>query len=98
VSEYLWVAELIISPWVWAKLCDPDHRLDPDEVRLAIVAVQGLRFKERSNPPRGPRSYVQIAVGGVRVLCALYPVEHPMGDVYALGSAYPEPRGLDAVR
>ena len=97
MPEYLWVAELIISPWVWAKLCDPSHRLDPEEVHRAIVAVPGLRFKEHSDPPRGLRKYVEIHVGGVRVLCALYPVEHPMGDVYALGSAYPEPRGLDAV-
>ena len=48
--------------------------------------------------PRGPRTYLETAVDGVRVLCVLYPVEHPLGDVYALGSAYPEPRGLDAVR
>lgn len=97
MPESLWVAELIISTPVRAKLRD-HHRLDPDEVRRAIVAVTGLRFKERSDMPRGPRRYVETAVGGIRVLCALYPVEHPLGDVYALGSAYPEPRGLDAVR
>lgn len=97
MPESLWVAELIISARVSAKLRDR-HRLDPDEVRRAIVAVPGLRFKERSEMPRGPRTYLETAVDGIRALCVLYPVEHPLGDVYALGSAYPEPRGLDAVR
>jgi hypothetical protein len=97
VAGSLWVAELIISTRVRAKLIDR-HRLDPEEVRRAIVAVAGLRFKERSDMPRGLRKYVETEVSGTRVLCAPYPVEHPLADVYALGSAYPEPRGLDAVR
>jgi len=96
VPESLWIAELIISPQVQAKIRER-HNLDPAELRQAIVAVPGLTFKERSDPPRGPRKYVETSVGNVRVLCALYPVEHPLGDVYTLGSAYPEPRGLDAV-
>lgn len=95
--ESLWVAELIISPRVRAKLLD-DHHLDPEDVRRAIVGVSGLRFKARSDPPRGPRAYIEVFIGQVRVLCALYPVDHPMGDVYALGSAYPDHRGLDGVK
>jgi hypothetical protein len=98
VPESLWVAELTISPAVQTKLSDADHRLDADDVRQAIVAVQGLRFKWRTDPPRGRRVYVEISMGAKRVLAALYPVDHPMGDLYALGSAYHEPRGLDAVK
>lgn len=93
----LWVAELTISPPVRVKLQDDQHRLDPDELRRSVVAVPGLRYKERSDPPRGRRFYVETFIGPDRVLAALYPVDHPMGDVYALGSAYREPRGLNAV-
>jgi hypothetical protein len=98
VPQSLWVADLIISPAVRAKLSDEKHRLDPDEVRQSIVAVQGLRFKWRSNLPRSRRVYVEISMGGDRVLAVLYPVDHPIGDVYTLGSAYRERRGLSAVR
>ena len=93
----LWVAELIISPDIRAKLANAEHRLDAEDVRQAIVCVQGLRFRWRTNPPRRRRVYVEILIGDDRVLAALYPVDHPMGDVYALGSAYREPRGLNAV-
>ncbi|HXP21894.1 MAG TPA: hypothetical protein VN840_19795 [Streptosporangiaceae bacterium] len=96
MPESLWVADLIISERVLAKISG-DHNIDPFELRQAIVAVEGLRFKPRSDPPRGPRYYVEFWIGDDRVLAALYPVAHPLGDVYALGSAYREPRGLDAV-
>ncbi len=96
MPESIWVAELIISPSVQQKLRDPQHRLDPDEVRRAIVAVPGLRFRERSDPPRGRRFYVEVFIDGERVLVVLYPVRHPMGEMYTLGSAYREPRGLNA--
>jgi hypothetical protein len=91
VPDSLWVAVLNISPAVRAKLNNADHRLDPDDVRAELVGVQGLRFKWRTDPGR---VYVEIFMGDDRVLAVLYPVDHPMGDVYALGSAYREPRGL----
>jgi hypothetical protein len=96
VPESLWVAALIISDPVRVKL-SAEHSLDADDVRREVVAVQGLRYRWRDDPPRGRRAYVEIFVGDDRVLVALYPVDHPMGDVYALGSAYREPRGLDTV-
>lgn len=91
----LWVAELIMSEPVRAKISDR-HNIDPSDVRRAIVAVEGLRYKHRSDPPRGSRYYVEFWVGDDRALAVLYPVMHPLGDVYALGSAYREPKGLDA--
>jgi hypothetical protein len=90
------VADLIISERVRAKISG-HHKIDPSELRQAIVAVEGLRFKPRSDLPRGPRYYVEFWIGDDRVLAALYPVAHPLGDVYTLGSAYREPRGLNAV-
>jgi len=95
VPESLWVAELIISPAVRAKV-SASHHVDADDVRQAIVAVQGLRYKWRTDLPRGPRVYVELSVLGDRLLAVLYPVNHPMGDIYALGSVYQEPRGLQA--
>lgn len=95
MPESLWVAELIVSPATRTKLAAL-HRLDADDVRQELVAVQGLRYKWRDDPPRGDRVYVEISIGDDRVLAVLYPVDHPMGDVYVLGSAYYEPRGLDA--
>ncbi len=90
------MAELIISERVSSKISSC-HNIDPFDVRQAIVAVEGLRYKYRSDPPRGPRYYVEFWIGADRVLAALYPVEHPLGDVYALGSAYREMRGPNAV-
>ena len=92
----LWVAQLIISDRVSAKITSK-HNIDAFDVRQAIVAVPGLRYRFRADPPRRPRYYVEFWVGSDRALAALYPVEHPLGDVYALGSAYREPRGLDTV-
>lgn len=96
VPKSLWVAELIISERTRAKITSY-HNIDPNDVRQAIVAAEGLKYKHRSDEPRGPRYYVEFSIGPARVLAALYPVAHPLGDVYALGSAYREPRGLDAV-
>lgn len=96
MADSLWVAELIISERVRAKITGY-HNLDPADVRQAIVAVEGLRYKYRSDPPRGPRYYVEFRVARSRALAALYPVSHPLGDVYALGSAYRDVRGLEAI-
>ena len=96
MADSLWVAELIISERVRAKITGY-HNLDPSDVCQAIVAVEGLRYRFRSDPPRGARYYVEFRIGRDRALAALYPVAHPWGDVYALGSAYRDIRGLEAI-
>ncbi len=93
MPESLWVAELIVSPEVRSKLHD-DHHIEVAEVQRSIVAVAGLRFKWRHRAGRGWRAYVEIFIGRDRVLVVLRPVQHPLGDVYELVSAYPEPRGV----
>ena len=96
MPDSLWVAELIISERVRAKISGY-HNIAPFDVRQAIVGVEGLDYAYRSNPPRGPRYYVEFFIGRDRVLAVLYPVRHPLGDVYTLGSAYRGPMGLSAV-
>lgn len=88
MPQPLRVAELIISDAVRAKLAQLPRHVDADDVRRAVVGAQGLRYRWRDDPVRGRRAYVEIFVGDDRVLVVLYPVVHPLGDVYALGSAY----------
>jgi hypothetical protein len=87
VREPLWVAKLLISEAV-AKKIDSRHHLTPDQVREAVVCVVGLTYAWNDDPERGVRALVEVTVGSRRVLIVLYPVADPMGDVFALGSAY----------
>ena len=86
--EPLWVARLIISPATEAKLSSR-HGLAADEVRDAVVCVRGLQYVWNDDPVRGRRAFVDVSIRARPVLVVLYPVLDPLGDVYALGSAYP---------
>jgi hypothetical protein len=88
----LWVAELIVSDATARKLA-AKHRLDWREVHDAIVGVRGLRYAWHDHPLRGRRALVEIHVGHQRCVAMLYPVGIAPTDVFALGSAYPDPRG-----
>lgn len=88
MPERLWVARVVISQATSAKLSSK-HSLDADEIRDAIVCVEGLSYVWDDDPQRGRRVLVEVGVRDQRVTVVLYPVEHPLGDVYALGSAYP---------
>jgi hypothetical protein len=41
------------------------------------------------DPNRGRRVLVGATIGGRSCVVVLYPVDGPLGDVYAPGSAYP---------
>ena len=84
----LWVARLIVSDATKDKLASR-HGLVWHEVTEAIVGVRGLRYVWHDDPERGRRALVEASVGGRQCIVVLYPVVDPMGDVYALGSAYP---------
>lgn len=88
MPERLWVARLIISQATRAKLASK-HNLDADEVFDAVVCVAGLRYLWDDDPERGQRALVEANIRGVTVIVVLYPIADPLGDVYALGSAYP---------
>ena len=85
----LWVAKLVISPETAAKLSSL-HGLSADEVRDAIVCVAGLSYVWDDDPDRGLRPLVQVVIRARAVIVVLYPLEDPLGDAYALGSAYPK--------
>ncbi len=57
-------------------------------MRDAIVCIRGLPFAWDDDPDRGHRVLVEASIGGRSCLIVLYPVDDPLGDVYALGSAY----------
>jgi len=84
----LWVAQLIVSDRTAEKLSSR-HGLDVSDVRQAVVGVRGLGYTWDDDPERGRRALVETEVAGRLCLVVLYPVDHTMGDVYALGSAYP---------
>ena len=84
----LWVARLIVSQATAEKLT-ARHGLDWQEVHDAFVCVSGLRYAWDDDPERGLRALVEAEIRGWPCVVVLYPVEDPLGDVYALGSAYP---------
>jgi hypothetical protein len=88
VAGSLWVAHLRVSEATARKLSSK-HGLDWQDVRDAIVGVRGLRFVWDDDPYRGQRALVEATIGGRSCAVILYPVDDPLGDVYALGSAYP---------
>ena len=78
-----------ISPRTAQKVVTK-HRLEPDDIRQAIVCVRGLVFTWDDHPERGRRAIVETKIKGRRVLVVLYPVtSDPSGDAWRLGSAYP---------
>ncbi len=87
MPESLWVAVLHISEATAQKLSGR-HNVDANDVRDAIECVSGLSYTWDDDPGRGLRALVEITIGKSRVVAVLYPVDDPVGDVYALGSAY----------
>jgi hypothetical protein len=87
----IWIEELRISERVAQKIID-EHRIDPAQVRAAVVQVQGLEVSWDFDRERGARVIVLTAMevdGEVsNVLIVLYPTENPMDHVWRLGSAY----------
>jgi hypothetical protein len=89
VIESLWVARLVISVST-AKKLSARHGLDANDVHDAVVCVRGLLFVWDDDPERGRRAIVETQLRGQQIKVVLYPVNDPLGDVYALGSAYPQ--------
>ncbi|WP_433800462.1 hypothetical protein [Actinomycetospora sp. CA-084318] len=83
----IWVALINISPRTAAKIMQ-SHDIEPDEVRLAVVGVPGLRLAWDEHAERGRRALVTTAIPGREALIVLYPVGPPHEDEWNLGSAY----------
>jgi hypothetical protein len=88
VVPTLWIAQLIVSDRTAAKLASV-HGLDHREVSAAIVGTRNLRYMWHDDPQRGRRAVVEALVEGRVCIIVLNPVNHPLGGVFALGSAYP---------
>lgn len=87
--ESVWVADLKISPATAEKISQK-HGVHEDEVRQAIVCVQGLPYVWHDHETRGRRAIIEAIVREKRVLIVLYPRPHDAyGDSWSLGSAYP---------
>lgn len=90
MPKAIWVAELRISNRTAQKIVGR-HNVEPHEVREAVVCVSGLTAAWDDHPDKGLRALVQVRIRDRRWLAVLYPVEHPMGGVWNLGSIFEEP-------
>jgi hypothetical protein len=88
MARSLWVARLIISDATKRKL-SAKHGLAWQDVNAAIVGVHGLDYTWDDDPERGRRAVLEADISGRLCVVVLYPVDDPLGDTYALGSAYP---------
>jgi hypothetical protein len=64
------------------------HGITAEEVRDAVVCVEGLSFAWHNHPDRGWRAIVEIRIRGRLALVVLYEADDPLGDSWNLGSAY----------
>lgn len=83
----IWIARLLVSARTAQKLV-ARHRLDAEQVRLAVECVAGLEYAWEDEPLRGRRAILKVTIDDQRVLVVLYPADDPLGDVWNLGSAY----------
>lgn len=83
----LWVAELLISDRTAQKIRGA-HAIEPDELRQAIVCVEGLPWTWNVDAERGGRAIVEATIRGRVALTVLYDALHPLGDTWNLGSVY----------
>lgn len=90
VTFYLvqvWVATLRISERVAKKIVDV-HGITPQQVRDAVVRVEGLEGSWDYHPVRGLRAIIRVVIGEDNVLVVLYPADDLGFNVWRLGSAY----------
>ena len=83
----LWVARLIVSERTAAKIT-AKHSITADEVRSAVVCVEGLVYRWHVHPDRGERAIVSAPIRSRPAIVVLYEAQDPLGDCYNLGSAY----------
>lgn len=83
----IWVERLLISERVAIKIREK-HDLETNQVRQAVVQVEGLEFSWDFDPERGVRALVDVQIGDDHVLAVLYPTENPADHTWRLGSAY----------
>jgi hypothetical protein len=86
-SVQVWVATLRISERVAEKIIEK-HGITPEQVREAVVRVEGLEGSWDYDPKRGLRAIIQVVLGEGNALVVLYPADDLGVNVWRLGSAY----------
>jgi hypothetical protein len=89
MPEPIWVAILVISQATSHKLATRPGP-DADDVRGAVECVRGLRFTWDDDLDRGLRAIIETQINDQRCLVVLYPTGDPEGEIWHLGSAYPD--------
>jgi hypothetical protein len=85
--QALWVAELRISSRTSEKI-NSLHGVTDQEVKDAVVCVQGLRYVWDDDPERGRRAIIETMIRRRPAYVVLYPTSDGWGDCWNLGSAY----------
>ena len=86
--EHFWVGELRISEATAQKILNR-HGVHADEVRGAIVMVEGLRGRWDHHEERGLRMIAEVSIADRTHLAVLYPRGSATDDSWNLGSIYP---------
>ncbi len=87
MEKTVWAAQLSISTRTARKIAQ-DHGIAEAEVRDAVQCVENVPVRWDGHPKRGLRAVLSVIVRGRPCAVVLYPVKHPMGDAWRLGSAY----------
>ena len=88
MALHIWVAQLNISPRTAEKITSK-HSITLEEAEQAVLCVSNLDFSWDVDPVRGERAIVSLRIRNRPALLVLYDdAEHPLGDVWNLGSVY----------
>lgn len=83
----VWVSTLRISKPVADKITEK-HGITPQQVRAAVVGVEGLEGSWVYDRERGARIIIQVEIEEQNVLVVLYPADDIGPGTWRLGSAY----------
>jgi hypothetical protein len=87
--ESIWVAVLNISDRTAHKLSEK-HQLTRDHVLDAVQCVEGLPFTWDVDADGERNAVIRATIRNRPHLVVVYPVDHPMGDVWNLATAHPD--------
>lgn len=83
----VWVAELRVSERTRQKIIQK-HGINEEDVRDAIVCVEGLKGAWDDDARRGRRAILKTSINGRPALAVLYPETSAFEDTWHLGSVY----------
>jgi len=81
------VSTLRISERVAKKITE-EHGITPQQLRTAVVRVEGLDGSWDYDKSRGLRAIIEVEIGEGNALVVLYPADDMGPNVWRLGSVY----------